>query len=281
MMLPPPGRRSPVTPAAATPAVPRPSKPTKRDKRMTRRPPQGAMTDVQRAVTPAEEAAFATIEAEMGGRQKLVGVLASAQLPADLEFALALIADPLHDHESLAKVCALAHVSQAKLMKVFQEAAKSRGQLLAITRIAQKLPDVAVAVMEDAIPGIRICPRCQGACVVLKPTNDDPTATAECPECKGLGDVIFRPDHEVQKTALKIGGLLDVGKGGGMNLNILQQNTQHNPGDTGNFDTLMAGLDDLIYGKGRARFIHPGDGDETAETINGEVVNGEDEGSGI
>lgn len=60
----------------------------------------------------------------------------------------------------------------------------------------------------------------------------------------------------MQKTALKLGRLLDTGRQGpgvGVSLNVLQQQTALNPGDTGSYDTLVKLLDTRIYGEGRER----------------------------
>lgn len=227
-----------------------------RQHRQPRRQPQAAMTEAQRQVTPQEEAAFATLETEVGGRQALVSILATATLPKGMDQVLGMIADPLHDHESLARVCALGGVKIGALLKVFEEAALTRGRLLATTRIAKALPDVAAGVMEAATPGEKTCRACLGAGRVPQPTAEDPNATQPCGPCKGTGLVYYEPDHEVQKTALKLGRLLDTGRQGpgvGVSLNVLQQQTALNPGDTGSYDTLVKLLDTRIYGEGRER----------------------------
>ena len=278
-MLPPPGR----PPNRQQPPVPQPPSAAalqKRDQRMTRRPPQGKMTQAQRSVSPAEEAAFATIEAEIGGRQRLVGVLSTAQLPKDVEQVLGMIADPLHDHESLAKICALGNVGLPKLMKMFEGALRTRGQLLAHTRIAASMPDLAAAVMEDSIPGWRECRTCMGSQMVeveVKSPEGTHTESRPCTACKGNGLVWFQPDHEVQKTALKISGLLESGKGAGVNVAVLQNNTQNNPGDTGNYDQLMGMLDGVLYGTGRERLGRRSTGApaSAADPIDGEIADAE------
>ncbi len=304
-MLPPPGRRpglpagsnpEPVPPAVAQPEppaveakpkvtrgkgnLPKGNLPAKRNFR----PPQGAMTPAQKAVTPSEEAAFAVLEAEFGGRQSMVGALSLAQLPKDLTLLLGMIADPLHDHESLAKICALANVPISKLMKACQEAIRTRGQLLAHKRIADALPDVAAAVMAEATPGWKDCIDCVGSgrvMALVDNTDEDGKKIPgkheeeiQCAACKGRGLVYHQPDHDVQKTALKIGGVLDTGKG--MSVQVLQQNTQVNPGDTGNYDRMMEALDGVLYGSGRDRLATTR-GDQDEEWVDGETAGAEDE----
>lgn len=240
--------------------------------RRRRRSEAGALTKVQRQVTPTEEAAFAVIEAEMGGRQKLVATLVTAQLDDATSQLLGAIADPQHDTESLAKICALYGVAPAGLMKVFRTAVLTRGQMIATARIAEKAPDVAAAVMEDAIPSDRTCPKCLGARLVDKPTAADPNATEECGLCHGHGTIRFVPDHDVQKTALQIAGLLE--RGGGVKVTTLVANQNLNAGtDSGSYDKLIGALDGVIYGKGRDRMRSaPGQAADSDTPIEGEVV---------
>lgn len=235
------------------------------------------MTKAQRSVSPADEAAFATLEVELGGRARLVAVLGSAQLPKDMQAVLGMIADPIHDHESLAKICALGNVSLAKIQKTFESAAMTRAHVLATARIAARTPDLASAVMDDAIPGMRECRGCGGLRTVMVQVKDqDGTReeSKECPACKGTGLVFWQPDHEVQKTALKLAKLIETGRGGlgsAVNIAMLQANTNSNPGDTGSYDGMMTKLDDVLYGTGRERMkrskIEPED-----EVVEGEAL---------
>lgn len=257
---------------------------------MTKRPPQGAMTKAQRSVSPAEEAAFATIEAEMGGRARLVSALSSAQLPKDIAQVLGMISDPLHDHESLAKICALGGVSLAKIQKAFEGSVMARAHLLAHTKIAERTPDLAAQVMDDAIGGWRVCVACEGVGTTMVEVKDQEGTRdeqRECPTCKGKCRVWFQPDHEVQKTALKLAKLLETGRGGGgsgVNVAMIQANTAGNPGDQTSYNQLIGKLDDVLYGSGRQRLIQSQSGKdldraeraERAEAMEGEEsVDGE------
>lgn len=227
---------------------------------VTKRPSKQTLTRAQKIVTPAEEAAFATIEADMGGRQKLISTLATAQLPAPISRILGAIADPANDGVSLAKVCAAHDVSLAKLLDVFKVALLARGRLAATVRIATALPEVAQQVMEDAVGGNRVCPDCLGAKRVDDSTEKDPAGTKPCARCKGKGEVRFIPDHEVQKTALKIGGLLEHGSGMKIAVNQNMLNLGGGGADSESYDRLVAALDTRLYGGGRAR-LRAGDDD--------------------
>lgn len=260
-------------PRAAAPPVEQEIIPLATSRAPRRKPPrnpqQGSLTKIQRAISYSETAAFETIEAELGGRGKLVSTLSAMQLPKDLEVVLGMIADPRRDQETLAQICIGAGVGLAQFLKTFQEAATTRGKMLAITRIAEKVPDVAVAVMDGATPGWRECFACMGTRVieVAKPTEEDPTAIAivACGTCGGRGLTYNQPDHDVQKTALKISGLLE--SGGGMKLNILQQQLgASGKGEARGYDTLIEALDGMLYGKGRDRMVDP-----TEEVVEGEA----------
>jgi hypothetical protein len=258
-MLPPAGG----PPKRGRPDLPNPVRPPRTARDVVRyshtgskHPPQGGLTPAQRSLTPMEEAAFAALETELGGRSALVAALSAAHLPKGMDPVLGLIADPIHQHESLGQICALAGVRIPALLEVVKSAALVKGQILATQRVAMALPDVAAAVMLDATPGLRDCGRCLGARYISKPTNENPDAQAECPECQGTGTIVHRPDHDVQKTALKIGGLLGGpggGKAGGVNVAVLQSTTQVNPGDSTTYDAMIGLLDRALYGEGRDR----------------------------
>lgn len=223
-----------------------------------------ALTQRQREVTSTEEASFAALELELGGRQQLAAILAGADLSMQDAAVAGLLADPLNDGISLAKVCNQGGVTMARLLKLFKEAVIIKGQVKALARIGAAIPDVAASVMEDAIPGKRVCPRCEGLSTIQNPkmptaTDQEYQETIECPKCAGKGTIIHVPLHEVQKTALQLGGLLD--KGGGTR--ILNVNANKNVPPVGgvgvdSFDKLMTNLDSFLYGSGRDRLVPSG-----------------------
>lgn len=270
----PPAGRSKRTPVQPTAAVPVPAVPVRRSKK----PTQG-LVPIQRQVTPAEEAAFAMIEAEMGGRGRLVSALSTAQLPPTLEKVLGMIADPQHDHVSLAKICALGEVSLSKLLGMFKTAVLARGQLLAIARTAERLPDVAASVMDDSVAGWRMCIGCEGSQEIevkvlpvgAKPGDAPIDARIPCPSCGGRGRTYWQPPHDMQKTALMIGGLLDKG-GPKITTIVANQNIQAGT-DSGSYDSLIGALDKHLYGEGRGRTHHPAgvDANDGINIIEGEV----------
>lgn len=191
------------------------------------------------------------MEAELGGRPALAAILAGADLNHDEAAVAGLLADPLNDGTSLAKVCIGAGLSMNRLLSLFQAAALAKGRTKAVQRIAEKLPDVAAGVMEDAIGGDKPCTACNGYCFIPKPTEADPAATEKCSACAGKGTVYYQPDHHIREIALKIGGLLD--KGGGNKVVIAQQFGPAGGAGATSFDQLMSAMDGALYGEGRAR----------------------------
>lgn len=220
---------------------------------------KSARVALPRAVTPAEESAFALVECELGGRKALVSVLSSAQLPPVLEKVLGMIADPGNDGRSLAQICSLADCSLTKLMGMFRSAVMARGQMIAIARIAQKLPDVAASVMDDSIAGWRACLSCEGLQTIsvkgmlpdAKPGDQPVDMIVPCPSCAGRGKVYWQPPHDMQKTSLMIGGLLDKG-GPRITTIVANQNVQAGT-DSASYDSIIGALDKAIYGEGRGR----------------------------
>lgn len=209
------------------------------------------LTPRERAVTAADEAAFAALETEVGGRPALVAVLAAADLSAEESLIVGSLADPANDGISLAKVCLGGNVSLGRLMKIFQAAALAKGQAKAIARVAEKLPDVAAGVMEDAVKGARTCGRCQGIGTVEAKQADGTKGMEECSACFGRGMVPYLPPVDIRKMALQVGGLLD--KGTGNKIVIAQQQINTGAADTQQFDKLMGALDAALYGTGRDR----------------------------
>lgn len=273
MMLPPPGRpRNP----NQDPNQNQPSEdpigrqlnaiPPKPLRRASRAP----LTQTQRQVHKSELLAFSQLETELGGRGKLVQTLLGADLPPRMRQFLGAVCDPESDRLQLGHIAAATGVTLPSLQRVFMEARKMRGLVLATERIAEHTPAVAAAVMEAAVPGPRQCKKCLGAkrIEVINPENKLELVFIDCPTCEGVGEVFHEPDHDVQKTALKISGLLTEGKGIVVNQ---QQFNRNSAGADPGFEKMMAGLDNLLFGVGRERTIRPGEALEEG-TVEGELL---------
>jgi hypothetical protein len=199
----------------------------------------------------------------------MIAVLSAAKLDKRMDRFLRMLADPDNDKRSLGQLCTDTQLSLAGLLDLFHTSAKARAKAISISRIAKHLPDVASAVMEDAIPGQRTCPTCLGAKQLAAPTPDAPLAMAPCPDCHGLGEVRHTPDHEVQRTALKLGELLNEGKGSGTHISMaMLQQAQGKSGGI-EYDSFLSLMDGLLYGRGRERF-------RSGPVAEGEEVTGEE-----
>jgi hypothetical protein len=241
MLLPPPGRR----PARETPP------PAKRAALQVIAKPAPAPTE--RHVTKLEEIAFAAVESEVGGRAAFVELLAVTQHGQKEDMLLASLADPANDRVALARLCHQLKIDKAGLYEKITAASMARGKARASLKVAEKLPQVALGVMEDAIPGNRACRACQGLGLVAgDPTPDGPPAEVTCTVCRGTGQTYFVPETPVRELALKMGKMVE--KASGTHISVLQQNAQMSgmvQADT--YDRLVGALDTALYGSGRDR----------------------------
>jgi hypothetical protein len=204
-------------------------------------------------VSPATAASFQAFESICGGREALVTKLSLVASSKDEDYVVGLLADPRYDRESLASLCRIGKVSLQRLMSLYRDAALVSAQVGAIDRVATGLPAVAADVMTRAIEHRVTCPICQGLTTITPaPTKDKPNPTPEpCRACGGFGSTVAQPEHEVQKTALELGGLLKKGGGG---LTIQQNNTQVAlAGGAAGFDEMIEKLDEVLFGTARDR----------------------------
>lgn len=225
-----------------------------------RRPPN--LVAIARQPTPAEEATFASVETELGGRGQLVATLTAAPLDPKSELLLGAIADPQNEKLSLAAICVLHGVKLDKILDWFGKAALARGRTIALARIGAKSADVAAAVMDAALPGRQQCDRCLGAARIEKQILSAQGVMVgelvECPKCHGLGEVPYLPPHDTQKTALQLAGLLDKGAGAGARIANIMLGAGAGKGGgaaahMAGFDSMITSLDSILYGQGRER----------------------------
>ncbi|HET9256302.1 MAG TPA: hypothetical protein VFO16_14045 [Pseudonocardiaceae bacterium] len=214
----------------------------------------GSLARERRRVHPAQSLAFSQLETELGGRTRLAMTLLGADLPKHLQQFVGILVDPAYDDYQLAEIAELAAVTLNELQKVFVDARKMHGIVVATDRIVTAAPDVAAAVMADAQAGWRLCVECLGARVVVKVERDasgrEGEVQVDCPLCRGRGEVYHVPDHDTQKTALKLAGLL-VEKGPGVSVTTIAASLSRQAGD---YDAVVSALDDVLYGDVRARF---------------------------
>lgn len=170
---------------------------------------------------------------------------------------LHLAADPENDKLSLAEICSLGKVPIGKVMNLVKQAALTRAQLLSTLKVAEQLPDVAAAVMRDAIPGERPCQICQGIGTMMpEPTKENPNPSpVQCVACNGKGTQLYSPELGVRKVALQLGGLMERGDHSAKGITMIQTNLNKASasGEQSHYDKLVAVADTLLYGTGRDR----------------------------
>lgn len=169
--------------------------------------------------------ALSVVEHEAGGRQQLVADTAAIADLLDPKYQklAQLLADPRNDRKSLARLCNEAKVPVRGFLSLLRDTKLARAQLAASTRIADRLPEVAEDVMVRATTHYVTCSTCGGHKTVLHTALADGelrTELVECGICRGSGQVVAEPSHDVQKTALEIGGLIK--KGGGIQIGVQQ-----------------------------------------------------------
>jgi len=213
--------------------------------------------------TPLVVRELASIEADLGGRAELVGMLTLAPLTPDLRYVLGMLGDPTQQRVSLAEVCARGNILPWMLLKHLAEAALLKGKLKATQKIAQGIAAVTEDVMRRAAPYEAPCNGgCQGTGTITPdPTSSAPNPSPEpCEVCRGTGKLVYSPDLERQKLAIDMAQLLPKG---GIQIGLSQ--TVHTPGSSGGggaFEKFQEATDRVLYGSGEA----PIDGDLTEET---------------
>ena len=163
------------------------------------------------------------LEAQLGGRTKVLTALLTAPLTVEQEQVVALLGDPANEALSLADVCYMAGVSLPGFLRLIQDALLAKARLLSLRQVADQMPTVAGDVMELAQRSTQVCKRCKGLGTVTKrgKKEEDPTQEV-CPSCDGDGTALYTPTLDRQRTALELGGLLDQ-KGGGVTVQVQQQ----------------------------------------------------------
>lgn len=215
--------------------------------------------------------ALESLEAQMGGRAQLVGMLTLAPLTADLRYVLGLLGDPQNVGKSLAAICAQGNILPAELLKHLSGAALLRGKVLASQQIGAGIAAVAADIMRRAAPFQETCYGCAGTgTFTAEPTKEVPNPIpAPCEVCRGGGVLAYMPELDRQKLAIEMAQLLP--KSGG--LQILNANVQASSGGASGglspFERLQAATDRLLYGGGPQAQLEEAEG---TPDIEGEVV---------
>jgi hypothetical protein len=193
------------------------------------------------------------LEADLGGRQQLIGLLSLAPLNDDLRYIIGLLSMPKttnHDSQKLADICAAGNILPGELLKHLGAAALLRGKTLALQHIGNGIAAVAHDVMRRSAPYEEPCYTCAGiGTVVPEPTKDLPNPVpGPCETCKGCGRLVHMPDLARQEVAIEMAQLLP--KGGGLQI-LNQQITAGGTGGSagmGTLEKLQLMTDKILYG---------------------------------
>lgn len=238
---------------------------------------QTALTKPPKVLPSLVHEELARIEADLGGRRHLVGLLTLAPLTDDLRYLLGVLGEPRHDKHSLATLCARANILPGELIRHLGDAALLRGKTLALQKIGNGIAAVAEDVMRRAATYTETCNVCLGTgSLTPAPTPAQPNPTpGPCETCKGLGALAFYPDLDRQKLAVDMAQLLP--KGGGVNIAVQQNNLGGKGGGMGALERMQLLTDKILYGtdapEEAAEAVEPAEAPVTAAApVEGELV---------
>src|SRR3972149_1647217 len=169
-----------------------------------------ALSPGDRRLSASLDQALSSLEAALGGRQKLIDVLSRSSNPAIQVLVHSLATNAEYHQKTFAELCAAANITVADLLKGYQQGLKLLAQTLAMMPIAAELPAVAADAMMRARPHEITCGVCQGTGTVTpEPTKKVPNPSPQpCAGCQGTGRLSQIPEFDRQKLALDLGGML-------------------------------------------------------------------------
>lgn len=189
------------------------------------------------------------LEDTLGGRPQLIAVLAQNASTTALAQLLSDLANPDHDKQSLATICATNGLTTGDLLRAYQAGMRLYAQTLSVREIAEKQVQLTRDVMDRALPQEGDCDLCGGS---GKATVFDEArqklAQVDCGPCKGTGRMTIIPDVERQKVALDLAEMLP--KKGGLSIGI-NQSTLVQPmagGFGGTLEKLQQSVSGILYG---------------------------------
>lgn len=193
------------------------------------------------------EGTLVTFESHTGGREALVATLLHIPLPADAKMLLGLLASEITT--PLASLLDQCRLTPSDLYRLYKAAKEAEGHLLSAITIHNGAPAVVEDVMAKSIPYESACSVCGGVgSVTPEPSKWRPNPSPEpCKACGEKGVQTYQPDHEVQRTALELAGLLK--SGGGLSLTMQQMNVnQAGSADPGALEQLQEAAAQILYG---------------------------------
>ena len=205
-----------------------------------------------REVPAALDEASKAFEAAAGGRDSLVAHLCHLPLTPEQDLIVGMIADPRNRLHSLGRICQLADITFGGLLELFRKAGFAKAQVEAMQKVWAKTPAVADDVMSRALPRVVPCRACRGrgGRKVRAKGEDGRTlqplawVDEDCIACGGSGSITHEPEHDRQRTALELAGLLNTPGSPNVQVNV-QQNNAHFSSD--HYQRFLAASDALLY----------------------------------
>lgn len=193
----------------------------------------------------------AKLEQRIGGRDLLIGALATATLDKPGNRLLHMLADPANATAPLLELCRAAGMRPGQLIEAVSQGLTAASHLEARVLVAQGTPAVVRDVMLKAAPRETTCYDCGGTMTkTADPTDEVPNPSPEpCPTCQGRGLLAHEADPEARKLALDLSGLLP--KSGGISITNTQQLANVVAGGgSGDGDRLQEAMDQILFGGG-------------------------------
>lgn len=208
---------------------------------------------LSREVPAALDEASKKFEQAAGGRDSLVAHLCHLPLTPEQDLIVGMIADPRNKIHSLGRICQLADITFGGLLELFRKAGFAKAQVEAMQKVWAKTPAVAEDVMTRALPHLLPCGPCRGRGWKKERVRDEETGKLkqplawedkDCEACGGAGSITVQPEHERQRTALELAGLLNTPGSPNVQVNV-QQNNAHFSSD--HYQRFLAASDALLY----------------------------------
>lgn len=180
-----------------------------------------------------KHSALEQFEETHGGRDVVAQTLELVPLDRKQQHFLNLLTDPRRKEDSIHTIAKDSGLKAHEIIDLFRSATFARGHALALTKMAEALPDVAEDIAAKSVDAKIECPSCFGAGEINN---------VQCPQCFGKGAVMRFSDIDRQKILLEATGINKKGPGV-----AVQVNTQINNQPPNFFSRFVKQSDDVAY----------------------------------